>query len=30
MNIQCFSRETQRNYIHDVGRFATFLERLPV
>ena len=24
-----FSRETQRNYIRDVGRFATFLGRAP-
>jgi len=24
-----FSRETQRNYIRDVGRFATFLGRSP-
>src|SRR5215210_8725244 len=24
-----FSRETQRNYIRDVGRFATFLGRPP-
>ena len=25
MNMRHFSRETQRNYIHDVGRFAAFL-----
>ncbi len=25
MNVRRFSRETQRNYIRDVGRFATFL-----
>src|SRR3984885_14357109 len=25
MNMRRFSRETQRNYIRDVGRFATFL-----
>jgi hypothetical protein len=25
MNIRRFSRETQHNYIRDVGRFATFL-----
>ena len=24
MNVRRFSRETQRNYIRDVGRFATF------
>jgi len=24
MNMRRFSRETQRNYIRDVGRFATF------
>ena len=24
MNLRRFSRETQRNYIRDVGRFATF------
>src|SRR4029453_12345928 len=29
MNMRRFSRETQRNYIRDVGRFATFLERPP-
>jgi hypothetical protein len=27
MNMRRFSRETQRNYIRDVGRFATFLRR---
>jgi hypothetical protein len=25
MNVRRFSREMQRNYIRDVGRFATFL-----
>ncbi len=29
MNVRRFSRETQRNYIRDVGRFATFLGRSP-
>src|SRR5471032_871511 len=29
MNLRRFSRETQRNYIRDVGRFATFLGRSP-
>jgi len=29
MNMRRFSRETQRNYIRDVGRFATFLRRSP-
>jgi len=29
MNMRHFSRETQRNYIRDVGRFATFLSRPP-
>jgi hypothetical protein len=29
MNVRRFSRETQRNYIRDVGRFATFLRRSP-
>ncbi|MBO9579536.1 MAG: tyrosine-type recombinase/integrase [Sphingobium sp.] len=29
MTIRHFSRETQRNYIRDVGRFATFLGRPP-
>jgi integrase/recombinase XerD len=29
MNMRHFSRETQRNYIRDVGRFATFLGRSP-
>jgi site-specific recombinase XerD len=29
MDIRRFSRETQRNYIRDVGRFATFLGRSP-
>src|ERR1700689_273331 len=27
MNMRRFSRETQRNYIRDVGRFATFVGR---
>ena len=27
MTMRRFSRETQRNYIRDVGRFATFLAR---
>ena len=27
MNMRRFSRETQRNTIRDVGRFATFLRR---
>jgi hypothetical protein len=27
MNMRRFSRETQRNYVRDVGRFATFLGR---
>jgi len=27
MTMRRFSRETQRNYIRDVGRFATFLGR---
>jgi hypothetical protein len=27
MNMRRFSPETQRNYIRDVGRFATFLGR---
>ena len=29
MNMRHFSRETQRNYVRDVGRFATFLGRRP-
>ena len=29
MTMRRFSRETQRNYIRDVGRFATFLGRRP-
>lgn len=29
MTMRHFSRETQRNYIRDVGRFATFLGRPP-
>src|ERR1700734_2030374 len=29
MNMRRFSRETQRNYIRDVGRFASFLRRSP-
>ena len=29
MNVRRFSRATQRNYIRDVGRFATFLGRSP-
>ena len=29
MNMRRFSRETQRNYIRDVGRFATFLRHSP-
>ncbi len=29
MTMRRFSRETQRNYIRDVGRFATFLRRPP-
>jgi site-specific recombinase XerD len=29
MNTRQFSRETQRNYIRDIGRFATFLGRSP-
>ena len=29
MNVRRFSPETQRNYIRDVGRFATFLGRSP-
>jgi hypothetical protein len=29
MNMRRFSRETQRNYICDVGRFAAFLRRSP-
>ena len=30
MNMRRFSRETQRNYIRDVGRFATFLGAHPI
>ena len=29
MSLRRFSRETQRNYVRDVGRFATFLRRPP-
>lgn len=29
MNMRHFGRETQRNYVRDVGRFATFLGRSP-
>jgi integrase/recombinase XerD len=29
MNMRRFSRETQRNYLRDVGRLATFLGRSP-
>ena len=29
MSMRRFSRETQRNYVRDVGRFATFLGRPP-
>ncbi len=29
MKVRRFSRETQRNYIRDIGRFATFLRRSP-
>lgn len=29
MNMQRFSRETQRNYIRDIGRLASFLGRSP-
>jgi integrase/recombinase XerD len=29
MDMRRFGRETQRNYIRDVGRFATFLGRSP-
>lgn len=29
LNVRRFLRATQRNYIRDVGRFATFLGRLP-
>jgi len=29
MGMRRFSRETQRNYIRDVGRFASFLGRPP-
>tara|TARA_R110002072_G_scaffold22383_1_gene78021 strand:- start:6627 stop:6857 length:231 start_codon:yes stop_codon:yes gene_type:complete len=30
MNMRHFSRETQRNYVRDVGRFATFLGHPPI
>lgn len=29
MDMRRFGRETQRNYIRDIGRFATFLDRPP-
>jgi site-specific recombinase XerD len=29
MEVRRFSRETQRNYIRDIGRFATYLRRSP-
>ena len=29
MNMRRFSRETQRNYLRDIGRLATFLGRSP-
>ena len=29
MTMRHFSRETQRNYVRDVGRFAAFLGRPP-
>ena len=29
MDMRRFGHETQRNHIRDVGRFATFLGRLP-
>jgi len=29
MDLRGFGHETQRNYIRDVGRFATFLGRSP-
>ena len=29
MNMRRFSPETQRNYVRDVGRFATFVGRAP-
>jgi hypothetical protein len=29
MNVRRFCRATQRNYIRDIGRFATFLRRPP-
>ena len=29
MEMRRFSRETQRNYLRDIGRFATFLRRSP-
>lgn len=29
MNMRRFSQDTQRDYIRDVGRFATFLGRSP-
>ncbi len=29
MNMRRFSRETQRNYLRDIGRLAAFLRRSP-
>lgn len=29
MNLRRFSRETQRNYLRDIGRLATFLGHSP-
>ncbi|MBB6182585.1 phage integrase N-terminal SAM-like domain-containing protein [Pseudorhizobium flavum] len=29
MNMRRFSRETQRNYLRDIGRLASFLGRSP-
>jgi integrase/recombinase XerD len=29
MNLRRFSRETQRNYLRDIGRMAAFLGRSP-
>ncbi|WP_245458887.1 MULTISPECIES: hypothetical protein [unclassified Mesorhizobium] len=29
MNMRRFSRETQRNYLRDIGRLSTFLGRSP-
>jgi hypothetical protein len=29
MNMRRFSQETQRNYLRDIGRLATFLGRSP-